>query len=240
MKIIVSDFDNTITKNRIILKENKEAVKKFREAGNLFFICSGRGKNARRGMGGIERDGLLMASGSAMEIGDEVIESYFEKGVIKEVYSFIKKNYPSHVTFNGNSHFVYCLKFYFKKLKNKDLELYDDVTSITSFLFNKKRMLNEANDLNKLFKGKLNTFPNSGCVDIVPPNVSKANTCDFIKNKYGVDKVYVIGDNLNDLEMIERHKGACVSSGLKEVKEKATYVYDSLALYIEDILNEKI
>lgn len=41
-KILASDYDNTFYVNDEDIELNKKAVKKFRDAGNLFIIATGR------------------------------------------------------------------------------------------------------------------------------------------------------------------------------------------------------
>ena len=41
-KILVSDYDQTFYLNDQDIEENKKAVKKFKEAGNIFIIATGR------------------------------------------------------------------------------------------------------------------------------------------------------------------------------------------------------
>ena len=40
MKIIGSDFDGTITTNKVILPETRKQIKQFRDAGNIFIIVT--------------------------------------------------------------------------------------------------------------------------------------------------------------------------------------------------------
>lgn len=42
MKVIGSDFDGTITTNKVILDSTRKAIKKFRDNGNVFVIVTGR------------------------------------------------------------------------------------------------------------------------------------------------------------------------------------------------------
>ena len=42
MKIIGSDFDGTITTNKVILPETRKQIKQFRDAGNIFIIVTER------------------------------------------------------------------------------------------------------------------------------------------------------------------------------------------------------
>lgn len=42
MKVIGSDFDGTITTNKVILDSTRKAIEKFRDNGNVFVIVTGR------------------------------------------------------------------------------------------------------------------------------------------------------------------------------------------------------
>lgn len=63
-------------------------------------------------------------------------------------------------------------------------------------------------------------------LDIIPKNVSKGNALEFLGNylKINKDEILAIGDNLNDLDMVEKAGvGIAVNNAYSELKQVANY-----------------
>ena len=83
-----------------------------------------------------------------------------------------------------------------------------------------------------------------GCVDIMPPGINKGKALRFIMDKLSLKKeqVMAIGDNLNDLEMLQNAGIAvAMSNSVEAIKEMADRITlscdeDGVALAIEEIL----
>ena len=82
MKIIATDFDGTLSYNGKISDEDKEAIHKFREAGNKFGIVTGRDVDMAQWIkpeNGLEFDYLICCTGAVIRNGEgEII--YQKKG----------------------------------------------------------------------------------------------------------------------------------------------------------------
>lgn len=66
-------------------------------------------------------------------------------------------------------------------------------------------------------------------LDIIPSNVSKGNALEILANylKINSDEILAIGDNLNDLDMIEKAGiGIAVNNAYPKLKQIATYTTD--------------
>lgn len=63
-------------------------------------------------------------------------------------------------------------------------------------------------------------------LDIIPKNVSKGNALEILGNylKINKDEILAIGDNLNDLDMVEKAGiGIAVNNAYSELKQIANY-----------------
>ena len=63
-------------------------------------------------------------------------------------------------------------------------------------------------------------------LDVIPKNVSKGNALEFLGNylKIKKDEILAIGDNLNDLDMVENAGvGIAVNNAYSELKQVANY-----------------
>lgn len=65
MKIIGSDFDGTITTNKVILPETRKQIKQFRDAGNIFIIVTERSpQKFKDGIKKYDIDFVICANGA--------------------------------------------------------------------------------------------------------------------------------------------------------------------------------
>ena len=98
MKILASDFDNTLLfhdqEKSYYRLEDVQAIKKFQAQGNLFGVCTGRSYNGviNWNSEGIEYDFYILCSGA--KILDKQGNVIFQKFINKSLVSEILKDYP--------------------------------------------------------------------------------------------------------------------------------------------------
>ena len=116
------------------------------------------------------------------------------------------------------------------KIKNGDTEIYkmEIITHDKNFL----------NEICGIIPQNLNITSSSNVnLEITQDNITKANAINFFSKYYNINKenIYAIGDNLNDLEMIEEVGcGIAVANAIEEVKDKADLIvgsYDNDGFY---------
>lgn len=116
------------------------------------------------------------------------------------------------------------------KIKNGDTEIYkmEIITHDKNFL----------NEICGIIPQNLNITSSSNVnLEITQDNITKANAINFFSKYYNINKenIYAIGDNLNDLEMIEEVGcGIAVANAIEEVKDKANLIvgsYDNDGFY---------
>lgn len=81
--------------------------------------------------------------------------------------------------------------------------------------------------LNARYGDIIHAYPNRCSLDITPNNVSKRQGIEMfidMMNRKGVG-VFVIGDEINDLPMIDAFGGFTVDTARDEIKKRATKVY---------------
>jgi HAD superfamily hydrolase (TIGR01484 family) len=81
------------------------------------------------------------------------------------------------------------------------------------------------------YASQVEVFINLNYINIVPKGISKASGLDIIIKHAGIDKkfVSVIGDDLNDIPMLEKYNGYAVNNAKDEVKAIALQVYNSVS-----------
>ena len=74
----------------------------------------------------------------------------------------------------------------------------------------------------------MESYLNRGTLDIVARGVSKQTGVEAAAAWLKANEVYVIGDDYNDLPMIEGLNGFAMSSGVEAVKAAASRLFDTV------------
>lgn len=248
MKIIASDFDGTITyDSENMLETNKRAIEKWRKAGNLFGIVTGRGAESigyelnRRG---IECDFILANNGCLSLYKGEVL---FEETIDRSVGVLIR-----------NTVFGFgCEMLGYDCRTGPHGQIYNDDTDFTDFenkeyytQFNtvcsgetvaeaerKARRLCET--ISEKHGDVLNPLLNGRCIDICPVGCDKGTGIVKLAGRLNIphENVFTVGDNYNDLAMLKRFSSFAMNNAYEEVKRSASMgVTLSVANMIECLL----
>ena len=243
MKLFVSDYDMTLYINEHIDEKVFEAIKKWRDEGNIFVIATGRNKFSIFEQ--IEKYNIgfdyLIANNGAL-IFDAESEAY---KVIKSVFD----KFGATVEITTDE----CIISVHSKLKNDilysdafkigkiiDIEEIDSIKNIIQI----NKMTNDiektktvADFINDNFK-EVVAYGNIRTVDIVDKKVNKASGIAFLENKLKnkIEKIFTAGDSNNDIDMIKKYDGYVQINAGENIK-KITGKYFSL---ISDIMNENL
>ncbi len=82
--------------------------------------------------------------------------------------------------------------------------------------------------INERFDGQVIAYPNERCIDIVPFGVSKASGLAKAIASYKLDRVVAVGDNYNDISMLEAYEGVTFNDSFDEVKQAASFCIDDI------------
>ena len=198
MKLLVSDYDGTFNSDNKNLYINIAAINKFRKNGNKFVIATGRNFESIKketDIYDIQYDYLICNNGLII----------FDN----------QNNIINYSTLSGED-----LNYLYQSLKNncdvKNLKLYNFYSSTK----NLKNILEiyakfKSAEASKWYKKYLESvMPNILCYQdgkdlFISSNETKASAVCFIQEKEAIDKdnIYTIGDNKNDLEMLEKFYG---------------------------------
>jgi len=247
MKILASDYDGTFNRGGTVCKADIEAVEKWRTAGNLFGLVTGRGyQGAVHEMNyyGVKYDFLICNNGAVIfdANGNCLSEATGNNDVLKHLVEYIIK-------FNGERAAISCGKYrYCVVLDEKhveeenwiDFKEIDNIefgfTQVDTNAITDQNAAELAAEINQKLNG-VYAHQNGTNVDITPIGVNKPQGIYSLMRKMKVEKnnVFVIGDNLNDLAMIKEFNGAAVKSGNPDVICKASGVYESVGEFIKAI-----
>lgn len=253
MKVLASDYDGTLRTGKTVDAKDIAAIAKFRAAGNLFGLVTGRSMESIQKEIAVNQFGfdfLVANNGGVVYDKDfqklQCLYMDFDKAL--DIIAYIKTlDCVSFVINDG---------FYRYKIKVDDSQIdhkYGDMLEVTQeeevldrgkiaqlvISLNDQQLAHEITEyLNTEFKGYVVAYTNVNCVDIVPVGVSKAEGLYVIENylELNHEDIYAIGDSYNDLPMIEEFHGCCVAHAQDEILQAATKVYDSVGDAIEDLM----
>ncbi len=248
-KLIVSDFDGTLAdKNCEVPEENLNAIKKYINAGGIFALSTGRLPSAilpqvcEMGLKGliccgqgtvcldIESGAILFEERLSLEATLTACRKLEEMGV--HILAFDLFEFYS----NRDDE---VLKFYESLSKAKGIPVTDrklsEILEEKQIRAYKLMALVEAKDNEKVISElKSANLPDCDItksmdvlVEIVNPTKSKGTAIKFLAEYYNVpiEKTIGIGDNFNDLPMIEAAGlGVAVGNAESTLKQRAGYV----------------
>lgn len=110
------------------------------------------------------------------------------------------------------------------------------ISSVNLYIYNSE----EYEEIRKFLNNNLKKsfieykFPK---VKIINKKCNKVNAIDIIKKieKIEDEKIYTIGDDINDIQMISKYHGYSLTTANQEVKDVAIKLYEELNKLIEDI-----
>lgn len=243
MKIIASDYDGTLSYGGIDDKK-REAIKKWRDSGNVFAIVSGRGPDDALKI--LEKDKLeidyFVASNGAIILnskGDRIsdvrcngdlavplIELLLEHGC---PWGCVQTDFPCRVYADKGS----CTEI--GKYTIKDVPAIPYFNQISTELTDYKTAEKVTSAVNERFGDSLNAMQNGKCIDIVRADIDKAKGIYLLLDILGANSedVIAVGDNINDRAMIEEFRSYAMDNGVELIKKLADATVSGVTELIE-------
>lgn len=247
--LIVSDFDGTlVNSDGSISKENKQAIAEYVAAGGAFAISTGRLPGAI-----ISRAQELGLTGKVCCCQGAIILDIQTREVILEGRMSLESTLAACKKLEelGLHIHVYDLWEYYVNKDDEALKMYEAITKTKGRLVLDKPLLQYIEEKglraykllamvepenNAALLKTLQAENFAGCevtksadflVEIVNSAYSKGTAVEFLADYYGVplEKVIAVGDQLNDIAMIERAGlGIAVNNADAALKERANYI----------------
>jgi len=216
--MLVSDYDDTLNIGK---EKNLEYIKKFMK-NNIFVIATGRSyisikQRLKKDMQGLIPHYLITNHGATIiNSKNEVINTNFiEKEIVNKILTLINKEKIFKIS--------YCGSKKFNKNINKVMIIFKDVNDAIN-AFNK---IKNAEIVTAYLINRLGKLPK---VELINKNTNKAKSIKYIEKVENPYKIEVIGDGLQDIEMIQEYKGNCMTNAAEEVKQiskkQYKYVYE--------------
>ena len=227
MKILASDFDNTIyyLDDKEKNKKNVAAIKKFISQGNIFCIITGRNYSDLKILlneNDIPYSYLICEDGAKIFNNmDYCIDTILlDRKTIEQIIPILEENNCDYYLDDGYNKTEYL----------------DDVVKIVVNCTDEQ----EKNRIVQVVKEKVNIhiYASRTHVNIINKTVNKENALKKLFNleELNFDLLSVIGDNDNDYEMLKAFKGAVIKKHHPILDELNKDEYETLSDYIDSIV----
>lgn len=254
-KLMVSDIDGTFIRGDLDeLRKNLEAVQAWREAGNIFVFATGRdwiSVDYEKKVSGIEYDQLVALNGGFIcdDQGRELYKKTIDNKVAREIISILDK--PSNGQLLVQNGIDGCYQVNYVEGNEKIMKLYKKVTEIYKYtpeealnrevvsvgcrVDDKKIVQLLCDEINEKFPTEVNAVANTFYVCVAGQDISKASGIKKVMEYYKIqhENVYTIGDDYNDIPMLEEFHGAAMENGVDKAKEVAEVTVNSVHQFIE-------
>ena len=247
--LIVSDFDGTLVKKDGAIDEyNKEMIKEYRQSGGTFAISTGRlpvGILPRARELGLEgmlcccQGAIIMDIQTGKAILDEklsyettlaIVEKMEELGL--HIHLYDSWNYYSNMDDEALKYYEYAVRVKAVRVLDKPLSQFVRENRFQTYKVLAMILPEDSERIAKALKEE--NFENCEItrsdrfmIEVINAKYSKGTAVEFLANycQTPIEKVVAIGDQLNDLPMIERAGlGVAVQNADEALKNCAKYV----------------
>lgn len=248
--LLASDYDYTLRRwPDNVTEEDRAAIRRFREAGNHFIIVTGRmffsAEGELENSGFKDIDMLLSMSGALMtdENGEIIYEDKGDGSVIGGVLEIVRQLGGRLAVVNVGKK-SYTVKDY--EIMLTDPKVTDEEAAKLPYFTNMCTCFNtveEAREAERIIKEKyghaVNPLCNGGSVDLPPASTDKGRAVKRAADMLGVEleNIYAVGDNYNDIDMVEKYHGRAMKGSPDELVQAAEKTVSSIAEIIDEIMN---
>lgn len=249
MKIGASDYDGTLFRKGTIAVEDVKGIKRWRAAGNKFGVVSGRDYGMlmpQLNHYGIESDyavcnngGIIFrADGTPLWQGSIPLKTLTE--IVREpsvrrsfhfAFSAVDKTYLYHER-EGSWIMREALEWDFPivKIEEKDIMALPQIHQFCLGYHEAGEADETSAIINEKYGMFVHAYPNGCSVDITPAGVSKSQGIKKLLElmEWQEAEVCAIGDESNDLPMLEAFAGFTVNTAREVIKKRARAVYASV------------
>ncbi len=255
MKIAASDFDGTISFfEKGIPRENLDAIHKWQEAGHKFGLVTGRNLGlAKHGLSGydLKPDFFVCLNGASAFDGNEnlLYEALITPDILKKLLDTSAARLSRRIGFlQSIDSYGYVRRispedYFFKNLPIQSINESEmlnvhRVAQISLVADSPESAIDVVNDIHEKFPNQLCAAANGKYIDINPSGIDKGTGLfRLLKCMEWQDaEVFTIGDNLNDIPMLQKFQGFTIESATDAAKAAARKIYPFMA----DMLKEHL
>ena len=248
MKILGSDLDGTFSHGGVG-EAKLTAVRAWRSAGHKFGIISGRGGHylpeLLSSYPGLELDFFAACNGGYITDmkGRVLHEVRCDAISVPKFVTDLTAWGCKYIHVNGKEYFCAVERMEDKPswLDEKNAVLISDMPEVDYFhqisvaFPTEKEAAVLVERVRETYGEWLNPLQNGTCIDIVPVGVNKAKGMYFVMDLFGgfYEDVIVVGDNVNDMDMIREFRSYAMANGVDLVKESADEIVADVTNLLE-------
>lgn len=255
VRLIASDYDGTIRYEETVTERDLDAIRRWRDAGNLFVIDTGRSMesmHAEAVKNHLEADYFITNNGGM--VYDRELNELFScriDNIMSLDIMYFAHEIGSVVSYVVNDGFYRHRIIVDPELTERrypslepdmDEEELMKLGKYAQFVISmdtEEHASDLAERINAHFSDTVAAYANRFVTDIVPAGISKASGLEYLCNMTGIDSehVFTIGDADNDIPLIEYGiHGACMAASPYEIRRHARKIYPCIADMIDEIL----
>lgn len=223
--LMASDFDGTYRITPKLLEKNNKAIEKWRAAGNYFGIVTGRDEHFLETAkeNGLSFDYLIVYNGSLIlrPDGSHIHEEFIMRDMFVKLEEYFRP-------------VTDCISYSKADEREKYYHYYAQMP-------NPERALELAEDINGKYGDTVTAFVNGPHINIGVKGSGKAQGVGHILEYFGLKKenAVVVGDDYNDLEMIQAFNGWSVINGRRKVRKGASHICLTVASLAKKLLKKQ-
>lgn len=254
MKFAASDYDGTLFRQNRIAEEDVRGVHDWRAAGHKFGVVTGRDYGMlvpQLHHYGVEFDYAVCNNGGIIHNaqGQVLYQAKIAARVLHAIAAEPGVRRSLHFAFSAPGRTFLChdregswimreaeqWDFPVVHIAEEEIVKLPDIHQFSLGFPDPQEAAEVASILNAKYGQDIHAYPNRGSVDITPPDVSKQSGIEQLKRVMGWQGaiVYAIGDEVNDLPMIEAYQGFTVDTARDVIKAKARATYPSVGAMLE-------
>ena len=225
MKVLASDFDLTLYVDDLeIVKKNVMAIRRFMKNGNLFGIITGRNYSDIKVL--LNQYDILYHYLICQD-GAKLFDSM---DYCFSTVSLSREDIVRIVPVLEEYHFDYYLDDGYNETTNMD-----DCVKVVGVIENRREEAQKVVDI--LIKEGFYAYLSMYYINILNSSVNKKNALEklLVHADCYKEDLYVIGDSVNDLEMLTSFQGAIMKNHSKELDHLGKKSYNTLYEYIEEL-----
>ena len=248
-KVAASDFDGTLYRDEKISAADLAAIKLWRSNGNKFGIVTGRCRLMIAPLFeelGLKLDFLICDNGAIIydDDGQIIFETELPKKILFDIMNEPCTQNTYHFAFQ-TAHEIFCTyvregswlinesamwNFPLQKINAAQLQTLQKINQFVLGFETIDEAQIATDALNKKFGEQIFAQRNLSSLDIVTAGINKAQGVENLLRvmNWQDAKIFVIGDEANDLPMIKKFGGCTVTTAKDFVKGQAAAVVESV------------
>ncbi|MBQ8402294.1 MAG: HAD hydrolase family protein [Clostridia bacterium] len=264
-KIIAADYDGTLNQGGIH-PHVAEAIARFRAAGNLFGVVTGRDVAGSYGVfageGKFSFDFVLPFNGAlALDAAGNVLynasirgdqpfgDTTLAKALVRRVWAltgfhcgiaFADRRMDIHPDYPDGGKIRWTTLTPFGDLERDVFGQMGEFCQLNTICEDEKRAGEVTAILQAEFGAYVNPLQNGICIDIPVKGMDKGEAVARYAALMGVreEDCWTAGDNYNDLAMLERFHGCAMANGVQAAKDAAEFVCGDIADVVDIVMGE--